>query len=160
MNLLEEALIKYFGPERLTKIQKTRVGIAGAGGLGSNCALNLVRLGIKRMVIVDYDQVDASNLNRHFYFADQVGKLKVEALRENLLRINLNLELTAIPAKIERTNISDFIKDCQVVVEAFDKAEYKQFFVEHWGKGGIGCCGFRSGGMGKYRCRVKSMGTP
>jgi sulfur carrier protein ThiS adenylyltransferase len=132
MNPLEEGLIKFLGPDRLARIQKTKVGIAGAGGLGSNCAVNLVRLGIKRLVMVDYDRVEASNLNRQFYFADQIGRLKVEALRDNLLRINPDLELTVIPAKIEKTNLGEFFTDCQVVIEAFDQAEYKQLLIEHW----------------------------
>ena len=66
-----------------------RIGIAGAGGLGSNVAVNLVRTGVKKLKIVDFDVVDESNLNRQFYFMDQVGRPKVEALRENLLRIRI-----------------------------------------------------------------------
>ena len=132
MNIFEESLMPFWGPERLAKIQSIKVGIAGAGGLGSNCAVNLARLGFKKMVIVDYDRVEAANLNRQYYFFDQIGKPKVEALRENLLRINPGLELAAIQAKIDGANAREFFQDCQVVVEAFDKAEYKRVLVEQW----------------------------
>ena len=75
-----------------------KIGIAGAGGLGSNVALNLVRSGIDAFRIVDFDCVEASNLNRQFYFRDQIGRPKVEALRENLQRIRPEVEVDAIVA--------------------------------------------------------------
>ena len=70
-----------------------RVGIAGAGGLGSNCAWMLVRSGFTDFVIVDHDRVEASNLNRQFFFARQVGMPKVQALSENLLAINPDVKV-------------------------------------------------------------------
>ena len=54
-----------------------RVGIAGAGGLGSNCAAHLVRAGMKKLVIADFDVVNESNLNRQFFFRNQLGQKKV-----------------------------------------------------------------------------------
>lgn len=132
MNPLETALLTFLGPERLSQIRAVKVGIAGAGGLGSNCAVNLVRSGINKLIIVDYDRVEASNINRQYYFLDQIGKPKVEALRENLLRINPDLELTAIQAKIDITNVRDLLAGCGVIVEAFDNPECKQLLAEQW----------------------------
>ncbi len=123
-------LVRKLGIENLKKIEKVRIGIAGAGGLGSNCALNLVRVGFKKFTIVDFDVVEASNLDRQFYFADQIGKNKVEALKENLLRINSELELEVKKNKIEKENVGKLFKDCEIVVECFDKAEYKSMIVE------------------------------
>ncbi len=88
MNDFEIGLRKYFKEEELARIREVRVGIAGAGGLGSNCAVNLVRCGFSKFVIADYDIVEDSNLNRQFFFNDQIGKSKVEMLKANLLRIN------------------------------------------------------------------------
>jgi sulfur carrier protein ThiS adenylyltransferase len=59
-----------------------RIGIAGCGGLGSNCAVALSRVGIGRLILVDFDVVELSNLNRQYYFRDQIGLLKTEALTE------------------------------------------------------------------------------
>ena len=112
------------------KIQSVVVGIAGCGGLGSNCANSLVRSGFKNLVLVDFDEVEPSNLNRQFYFRDQIGKNKVEALRENLLKINPDLQMTTYCEKIEKDNILDIFKQCKIVVEALDKAEYKSLLVE------------------------------
>ena len=83
----------YISDRERAIFEKAIVGIAGAGGLGSNCAMHLVRAGIKNLVIADYDSVSPSNLNRQFFFADQLGKQKVYALKENLLRIESRLNL-------------------------------------------------------------------
>ncbi|MBZ4683231.1 MAG: sulfur carrier protein ThiS adenylyltransferase [Fusobacteriaceae bacterium] len=105
-----------------------KIGIAGAGGLGSNVAMNLVRTGVSNIKVVDFDKIEESNLNRQFYFYDQIGKVKVEALKENLTRINNNLEIEVINQKIEESNIEELFKDCDIVVEAFDKDIYKKLF--------------------------------
>ncbi len=130
MNGFEKAMEKMLGGENLARIQKVKVGLAGAGGLGSNCAQFLVRSGFKRLKIVDFDLVEESNLNRQFYFASQVGRRKVEALKENLLAINPDLDIDALPVKIERENLKDLFGDCQAVVEALDGAGCKKMIVE------------------------------
>lgn len=132
MNPLEAALLEQLGRERLQKIQSVKVGIAGLGGLGSNCAFNLVRVGFRRFTLVDFDRVEASNLNRQFYFCDQLGLTKVEALRENLLRINADLELSVYQERVTAGNLDQFFGDCRVVVEAFDRPEAKRMLVEHF----------------------------
>lgn len=131
-NLFEEALCGALGAENLTKIQQVRVGIAGAGGLGSNCAVNLVRSGFLHLMIVDFDVIDFSNLNRQFYFYNQVGRPKVEALQENLLAINPNVQIEILQQKIEEHNIESIFQGCDVIVEAFDKACYKRMIVEQY----------------------------
>jgi sulfur carrier protein ThiS adenylyltransferase len=130
MNAFEKTLAEILGKENLAIIQKVKVGIAGAGGLGSNCALFLVRCGFKKFRIVDSDIVEIGNLNRQFYFTDQVGKRKVEALRDNLLLINPGLEIEALAKRIEQGNVADIFPDCDVVVEAFDGATDKRMIVE------------------------------
>ena len=132
MNNFEQKLLEVFGKEKFKKIQSVKVGIAGAGGLGSNCAFNLVRVGFKHFSIVDFDKIESSNLNRQFYFYDQMGRKKVEVLRENLKRINPDIDLEISSEKVEKNNIKDLFNDCDIVVEAFDTAEYKSIFVEHF----------------------------
>jgi sulfur carrier protein ThiS adenylyltransferase len=132
MNPLEIALIKQLGEARFRQLQKVKVGLAGAGGLGSNCAVNLVRSGFRQLVLVDFDCVEPSNLNRQFYFIDQVGMAKVEALSLNLLRINPDLELTVQQQTLTKDNLDTYFGDCQVVVEAFDRAEAKQMLMEYY----------------------------
>lgn len=125
-----ENLCGKLGSDAIKKIERARIGIAGAGGLGSNCAANLVRVGAKCLTIVDFDKVEPSNLDRQFYFLDQVGMLKVEALRMNLLRINPALELKTINKKIGKDDVKDLFRDCDIVAECLDIADAKRMLVE------------------------------
>jgi sulfur carrier protein ThiS adenylyltransferase len=129
MDAFRQDLIKKLGETKLGKIEKAKIGIAGAGGLGSNCAACLVRVGFRHFTIADFDLIEPSNLDRQFYFEDQVGMKKVEALRTNLLRINPRLELQMLPVKLEPVNIPEIFRDCDVVVECLDRAEAKSMLV-------------------------------
>jgi sulfur carrier protein ThiS adenylyltransferase len=106
------------------------VGIAGCGGLGSNCAMALARVGIGRLVLADFDVVSAHNLNRQYFFRDQIGKLKVYALKENLLRVNPDLKVNALDLRLCSNDIIEVFSDCDVIVEAFDLAKMKQMIIE------------------------------
>jgi len=114
----------------LEKLQNKIVGIAGCGGLGSNCAAALVRVGIGKLIIADFDEVEESNLNRQFYFIDQLGMKKVDALERNLKRISTKTEIIKHPIKLNPENLKPVFKNCDVIVEAFDLAEMKQMLIE------------------------------
>ena len=86
-------------------LQKASVGIAGCGGLGSNAAVTLVRAGIGRLIIVDFDQVEMSNLNRQHYFQRDIGRLKVDALADQLKAINSDINLDIYHEKLNPENI-------------------------------------------------------
>jgi len=122
-------LAEKLGEAGLKKVRKSRIGLAGAGGLGSNCAVNLVRTGFRKLTIADFDIIDPSNLDRQFYFFDQIGIKKTAALKENLLRIDPDLELTMVDQKLTSGNIRDIFADCDVVVECLDLAESKRMLV-------------------------------
>jgi sulfur carrier protein ThiS adenylyltransferase len=111
-------------------LKKFRVGIAGAGGLGSNCAAALARTGIGTLVIADFDKVEPSNLSRQYYFVDQVGMMKTAALKENLIRIRPEINIVVHKVKLNRKNITTIFAGCHVIVEAFDKAEMKEMLIE------------------------------
>ena len=110
----------YLTPEERAALESARVGIAGAGGLGSNCAMHLVRAGVKHLTVVDFDVVNESNLNRQFFFRDQLGMKKVEALRANLLRIEPDADIRIVDAKLDAGTTREIFADCPIVVEAFD----------------------------------------
>lgn len=110
-------------------LESAIVGIAGAGGLGSNCASHLVRAGVRHFVIADFDVVSESNLNRQFYFRDQVGMKKVEALAVNLRRIEPDVELTLACERLDAARSRELFADCDVVVEAFDSADAKSMLL-------------------------------
>lgn len=110
-------------------LDRAKIGVAGLGGLGSNVLCHLVRAGIRRFAAADFDVVSASNLNRQFFFADQVGMKKTEALAENLFRINPDLELDFRDLRLTGENTPELFADCDVVVEAFDKADAKTMLI-------------------------------
>ena len=120
MNEFEKGLAGYIGEEWLLKLQRVKIGIGGAGGLGSNCAFNLVRSGFKRLKVVDFDVVEPSNLNRQLFFLDQLGVPKVKALETNLRRINPDIDVKSVQGMVTKKNVSGLFADCDVVVEAFD----------------------------------------
>ena len=88
MSRTKEISRKMIFSEIKAHLSKFRVGIAGAGGLGSNCAVALARSGVGTLVISDFDIIEEPNLNRQYYFTDQVGLMKTVALKENIARIN------------------------------------------------------------------------
>jgi sulfur carrier protein ThiS adenylyltransferase len=114
----------------LAVLRQSSVGIAGAGGLGSNVAVALARAGIGRLVIADDDGIEPSNLNRQQFFLDQVGERKVVALRENLLAINPYSLYEIHDVRINRRNAATIFARVDVLVEAFDKAEAKEMLIE------------------------------
>jgi sulfur carrier protein ThiS adenylyltransferase len=107
-----------------------RVGIAGAGGLGSNCAVALARCGVGTIIISDFDVIEPANLNRQYYFISQVGMLKTSALKENIAHINPDTVVIAHTEKLNTTNIPAIFAGCDVVVEAFDSDEMKEMLIE------------------------------
>lgn len=117
--------------EQISDCLKPRiVGIAGCGGLGSNCAVALARVGVGTLVIADFDVVNQSNLNRQYYFFDQIGVKKTRALAENILRINPQVRLVANDIRLSRENIPAIFAGCDVIVEAFDQADQKEMLIE------------------------------
>jgi sulfur carrier protein ThiS adenylyltransferase len=107
-----------------------RVGIAGCGGLGSNCAVALARVGLGTLVLADFDVVTAGNLNRQYFFTDQVGMKKVAALAANIDRINPGVKVVCHDIHLDQENIPAVFAGCDVVVEAFDLAGEKEILIE------------------------------
>jgi sulfur carrier protein ThiS adenylyltransferase len=114
------------------KLSKTVVGIAGCGGLGSNIAVALTRIGIKKLILVDFDKVELSNLNRQYYFIDDLGKNKVDALYEILKRINPHIELETHCIKLDNKNLSSIFSEAFIVAEAFDAVSAKSMIIDYF----------------------------
>lgn len=112
------------------KLKEASVGIAGLGGLGSNAAVSLARAGIGKLVLVDFDKVEESNLDRQYYFLHQVGKPKVDAIKENIQNINPEVKVETCNLKLEKGVMEKPFKDVDVIIEALDDAEIKAAFIE------------------------------
>ncbi len=101
------------------------VAICGLGGLGSNIAVALARAGVGRLVLIDFDKVDITNLHRQQYKAEQIGRYKTEALAENLKEISPYTEIVLHTVKLTEENTVDLLEDADIICEAFDNAQCK-----------------------------------
>ena len=125
MAALAEGLKRYFTPAQLRALASARIGIAGTGGLGSNVAMLLARSGVRRFVLVDGDTVDSSNLNRQFFWPEDVGAPKAEALRQRLLSLEPDLDCRVENAWLTPESAAGIFAGCSLVVEALDDARLK-----------------------------------
>lgn len=130
MDLKEEGLLKRNVKGISKKLKKTRVCILGLGGLGSNVAILLARAGIGYLKLVDFDIVEASNLNRQQYRISHIGLKKTEAIKSILKEINPFVEIDTLDIKVDRENILSVVGDIEIVIEAFDVAETKAMVIE------------------------------
>ena len=124
-----EALIARHGFDLHKRFSSATVAVCGLGGLGSNIAIALARAGIGKLLLIDFDRVDITNLHRQQYKANQIGCYKANALAENLSEIAPYTEVKAVTAKITEENLADILKDADIVCEAFDNAQAKAMLV-------------------------------
>ena len=130
MDLKEEDLLKRNVKGIFEKLKKAKVCILGLGGLGSNVAVLLARSGIGYLKLVDFDIVEASNLNRQQYRISHIGIKKTEAMKSIIREINPFVEVDILNIKVYRENIYSIVGDIEIVVEAFDRAETKAMTIE------------------------------
>ena len=123
------ALEKRQGVEAVRKLQAATVAVCGLGGLGSNIAISLARAGVGKLILVDFDCVDVTNLHRQQYKACQVGLPKPEALLANLKEIAPYTEYETHFEKVTAENVATLLANADVVCEAFDNAEAKAMLV-------------------------------
>lgn len=124
-----EALIARHGQELHDRFSSATAAICGLGGLGSNIAIALARAGIGRLILVDFDRVDITNLHRQQYKAEQIGEYKTEALAANLLEISPYTEVKGVTEKVTEENFLELLEGADIVCEAFDNAEAKAMLV-------------------------------
>lgn len=123
------ALEERHGKELQQRFSSATIAVCGLGGLGSNIAIALARAGIGRLILVDFDRVDITNLHRQQYKADQIGRHKTQALSENLREIAPYVRTEAVAERITEDNFANLLKEADVICEAFDDAESKAMLV-------------------------------
>lgn len=111
------------------KLQAASVAIAGLGGLGSNIAVSLARSGVGHLLLVDFDIVDVTNLNRQMYTIPHLGMPKTEALREIISRINPWIDVQTVQVKVTPENAAELFSGWPIICEAFDRADQKAMLV-------------------------------
>lgn len=122
---MREALEARHGKELQDRFSSATVAVCGLGGLGSNIAISLARAGIGRLILIDFDRVDITNLHRQQYRASQIGRYKTDALSENLCEIAPYVGLVTHTVRMTEGNIPELLSDADIICEAFDDAEAK-----------------------------------
>ena len=123
------ALSERHGEKIQNIFESATVAICGLGGLGSNIAFALARAGIGKLILIDFDSVDITNLHRQQYKANQIGISKTQALRENLLEIAPYVTIETHSVRISEDNAEEILEKADIICEAFDDAECKAMLV-------------------------------
>lgn len=124
-----EALCSRHSTTVQRKLHKAQVAVAGLGGLGSNIAVSLARIGVGHLHLIDFDEVDLTNLNRQHYFIKHIGMKKTDAIKEILMNINPYLDIRTDCMKVTREDIPLLFEKEDYICEAFDRAEEKAMLV-------------------------------
>ena len=124
------ALEERHGKELHRAFSSATVAVCGLGGLGSNIAITLARAGIGKLILIDFDRVDITNLHRQQYKASQIGLYKTEALAENLKEIAPYISLDLHTERITEENAKAILSDADIICEAFDSAEAKAMLTD------------------------------
>lgn len=127
---LEAMMAARHTPKVHEKLKKSRVAVAGLGGLGSNIAVMLARVGVGTIHLIDFDVVEPSNLNRQQYFISHLGMKKTEALKHLLSQINPYINVVTDDCRVTAENCGELFKDDEIVCEAFDRPEAKAVLAE------------------------------
>ena len=127
---LEALMVSRHTPGVHARMKKSLVGIAGLGGLGSAVAIALARVGVGTLILVDFDLVEPSNLNRQHYAVEHIGLAKVDAMTRILADINPYLNIVTHRAILDRDNIPRFFQKADVIVECFDRPEAKVMIMQ------------------------------
>lgn len=158
---MEKSIIERHSKEVYDKLKSARVAIAGLGGLGSNIAVSFARSGVGKLLLVDFDKVDISNLNRQQYFQRNIGQYKTEALAEILKEINPYIDIEYKTAEITENNAREIFKKYEIVCEAFDKPENKAMLINALTDkiiiSGNGMAGYQSANKIKTRRAMKNL---
>ena len=120
-------------PELNLALSKAVIGVAGLGGLGSNIAISLARVGVKKLVLADFDVVEPSNLNRQQYFVRHIGLKKTQALKELINDVNPFVEVETHDIFLDEKNVASVFGECEILCEAFDNVAGKAMILNEAG---------------------------
>lgn len=159
INPLKVGLGRYLSQGQLARLAAAHIGLAGAGGLGSNTAMMLARSGIGKLTIIDCDMVEPSNLNRQHFWPRHLGMAKVDALAELLHELDPDIVVDPVRLELDKDNIDQILPACPIWVEALDNAETKALFVSHaLAAGHLVAAASGMGGYGGPSMRKRVMG--
>lgn len=126
---LESMMMARHTPQVHEKLRQGKVAVAGLGGLGSNVAVMLARIGVGQLLLVDFDIVEPSNLNRQNYAVRHLSMPKTVALKEQLAEINPFIHIVTHTVRVAAENVAELFSGYEILCEAFDQPEAKAMLV-------------------------------
>lgn len=129
-SLFRQGVSQFLGQQELCRLESVRIGVAGCGGIGSNAALLLARSGIRQFLLVDFDRIEASNLNRQQYFPEDVGQFKADVLAKTLRRLRTDMDVLTRRSRLSEENVERMVDGADLWIEALDAPASKRFLVE------------------------------
>jgi len=128
-DVLESMMAARHTPKVHEKVKQAKVAIAGLGGLGSHIAVMLARTGVGKLLLVDFDMVEPSNLNRQNYGISHLGMSKTQALEQQIKEINPFIKIEMKTVYVEESNVVELFSEYDIVCEAFDNPIAKAMLV-------------------------------
>ena len=128
-----DRVIKFIGEEKFNLISNSCVMVIGLGGVGGYAVEALVRSGISNFIIVDYDIIDISNLNRQIIAnSNNIGKLKTDVMEERIISINSNCNVIKINTKLDKDNVKDLFKyNFNYLIDCCDTITVKEELIKN-----------------------------
>ena len=121
------------GEEKINKIINSKIVIFGVGGVGSYSLEAIVRAGVGEVILIDYDTINITNLNRQLIATmDTIDEYKVNSAEDRIKKINPNIKVTVFPDKVGEENVSNFIPlDTDYVIDAIDDIKGKRAIIKY-----------------------------
>jgi molybdopterin/thiamine biosynthesis adenylyltransferase len=126
------------GPDAMFKLASFKVLICGAGAIGSNLAVNLARMGMRNLTIIDKDRVEEHNIGTQIYGIDDVGAQKAESLR-NLIYREVGEEIAVVAQELTDRNASKLLRGFDLIVDAFDNSVSRELISDQAARAGYAC---------------------
>lgn len=128
----------YRGQEAIEKLGKAKVALCGAGALGSLLADNLLRQGLRRLTVIDFDRVEPHNAGTQLYGQSDVGAFKVDVLRAHCFRAT-GVEITVFAKRLDARNVKKFLRGVDLVLDTFDNAESRGIVTAYCDEAQVNC---------------------
>lgn len=128
----------YRGKDLIEKLSSYKITVCGAGALGSNLVENLSRTAFQNIKVIDKDRVELHNISTQIYGQKDVGAVKTDALKARIFR-DVGTEIISVNKELTKSNVKNFLKDTDLIVDAFDNSASRRLIQEEVRKNKIPC---------------------
>ncbi|CAN5336515.1 hypothetical protein BH10CYA1_BH10CYA1_15880 [soil metagenome] len=135
------------GSDAMKKLASFKIVICGAGAIGSNLAVNLARMGVNSLTVIDKDRVEEHNIGTQVYGVDDIGTRKSECLR-NLIHREVGEEIVSLAQELTEKNVGKLLRGHDLIVDAFDNSKSRKLVFDESSRSRLFC--IHAGLSGSY----------